>query len=87
MPTEANSPSGIISPEAFLRRKFFRKEHSLKFMSQLPEQLRSMGRCSVPVPVCIALALLFNLEIACVVTIDNRLQARSYLRLRARFSR
>jgi hypothetical protein len=47
----------------------------VKFISRLPEQLRSLIRFPVPVAVCVAAAVFFNLEIAGVVTIANRLES------------
>jgi hypothetical protein len=48
-----------------------RKEAHIEIHVSASRTASLSGRCP---PVCIALALLFNLEIACVVTIDNRLQ-------------
>lgn len=47
----------------------------MKLISQLPEQLRSLVRFPLPVAVCVAAALFFNLEIAGVVTIADRLES------------
>ncbi|MEA2679202.1 MAG: hypothetical protein QOK03_924, partial [Candidatus Binataceae bacterium] len=47
----------------------------MKFISRLPEQLRSLIRFPVPVAVCVAAALIFNLEIAGVITIADRLES------------
>jgi Domain of unknown function (DUF4153) len=47
----------------------------VKFISRLPEQLRSLIRFPVPVAVCVAAAVFLNLEIAGVVTIANRLES------------
>jgi hypothetical protein len=47
----------------------------VKLISRLPEQLRSLNRFPLPVAVCVAAALFFNLEIAGVVTIADRLES------------
>jgi len=46
----------------------------VKLISNLPEQLRSLIRFPIPVAVCVAAAVFFNLEIASVVTVADRLE-------------
>ncbi len=46
----------------------------MKLISRLPEQLRSLIRFPIPVAVSVAAALFFNLQIAGVVTIADRLE-------------
>jgi hypothetical protein len=46
----------------------------MKFLSRVPEQLRSIGRFPVPVAVCIVLTVLLNLQIAEFIAMSDRFE-------------
>jgi hypothetical protein len=46
----------------------------LKFLSRVPEQLRSIGRFPVPVAVCVVLTVLLNLQISGFIAISDRFE-------------
>jgi uncharacterized protein DUF4153 len=46
----------------------------VKFLSRVPEQLRSIGRFPVPATISVVLAVLLNLQIAKVIAMSDRLE-------------
>jgi hypothetical protein len=46
----------------------------LKFLSRVPEQLRSIGRFPVPVAVCLVLTVLLNLQISDFIAMSDRFE-------------
>lgn len=46
----------------------------MKFLSRVPEQLRSIGRFPVPVAVCVVLTVVLNLQIAGIIAMSDRFE-------------